>query len=85
MDVEADTVAGTAEVGAVVRLPTPGEALFVTADATGAWYADFHEVGFDLAPGTTVIAEVYDEDGDLTSFTELSLQNAKAGNAEGVW
>ncbi|HLE27018.1 MAG TPA: hypothetical protein VI793_02795 [Anaerolineales bacterium] len=85
VDVEADTVAGTAEVGAVVRLPTPGEALFVIADATGAWYADFHEVGFDLAPGTTVIAEVYDEDGDLTSFTELSLQNAKAGNAEGVW
>lgn len=77
VDVEADTVAGTAEAGASVRLPTPGEALFVTADSKGAWYADLHEVGFDLVPGTMVIAESYDEDGDLTSYELEGPQGAK--------
>jgi hypothetical protein len=69
VDVEADTVAGTAEAGASVRLPTPADdALYVTADSNGIWFADFRHAGFDLLPGTTIIAEVYDEDGDLTSF-----------------
>jgi hypothetical protein len=71
VDVEADTASGTAEAGASVRLPAPpppDKALLVTADGSGAWHADFHDVGFNLVPGTTVIAEVHEEDGDLTSF-----------------
>jgi hypothetical protein len=69
VDVAANTASGTAEVGASVRLPAPpppDNALFVTADSLGTWFADFHDIGFDLVAGTTVIAEVYDEDGDLT-------------------
>jgi hypothetical protein len=71
VDVAANTASGTAEAGASVRLPAPpppDQALFVTADGSGAWAADFDDIGFDLVAGTTVIAEVYDEDGDLTSF-----------------
>lgn len=68
VDVEADTAAGTVEAFANVRLPTPDGELFVTAAGSGAWHADFHEVSFDLTPGTMVIAEVTDPDGDMTSF-----------------
>jgi len=76
VDVEADTATGTAEAGASLRLPTPGEALFVTADSNGYWFADFRQVGFDLLPGMMAIAEVFDDDGDLTSF-EWHMPNSQ--------
>jgi len=66
VNLKIDTVTGTSEPGSVVRLPIPGE-LFATADRKGKWKADFAAAGLDLVPGM-VIAEVYDEDGDLTSF-----------------
>lgn len=68
VDVEADTAAGTAEAFASVYLPTPDQALLVTANGSGMWAADFHDAGIDLVSGAMVIAEVYDPDGDLTSF-----------------
>lgn len=69
VDVEADTVQGVAEPGEQVDLPTLGEGrVSVTADSNGYWLADFRQIGFDLLPGMGVIAEVFDEDGDLTSF-----------------
>ncbi len=66
-DLEADTVTGTAERGTQVRLPVPAE-LFATADENGNWLADFKQIGVDLQPGTMLIAEVFDEDGDNSSF-----------------
>lgn len=71
IDVAAGTVSGTAMAGASVRLPDPpppDRALFVTAGGDGKWLADFRKAGFTLSPGKMVIAEVHEEDGDLTSF-----------------
>jgi hypothetical protein len=67
VDLEAETITGTAEPGTQVRLPVPGE-LFVTADSNGDWLADFKPIEVDLQPGTMFIAEVFDEDGDNSSF-----------------
>jgi hypothetical protein len=71
VDLEADTISGTVEHGAQVRLPlTPQIEFFVTADSGGNWFADLRQIGFDLTPGTMVIAEVFDEDGDNSSFEQ---------------
>jgi len=74
-DVEANIITGIAEPGAVIRLPVPGE-VFTTANDDGQWKANFGEAGFDLVAGTTFIAELYDDDGDLTSF-ELYIPNPR--------
>lgn len=86
VDAGADTLSGRAAAGTVVRLPAPpppDKALFVTADNTGQWQADFHDIGFDLAPGMMVIAEEHEADGDLTSFEwpipTLLSENVAAG------
>ena len=74
-DLEAETVTGTAAPGTQVRLPVPAE-LFVTADTKGEWLADFKQIGADLQPGTMLVAEVFDEDGDNSSF-ELYAPNPR--------
>ena len=66
VDNETDIVTGVSEPAAVVRLPQPG-VFFATADNEGKWIADFGAAGFDLERGSMMIAEVYDEDFDLTS------------------
>ena len=68
VDNEADIVTGKSEPAAIVRLPQPGE-IFATADTEGNWSADFGAAGFDLERGSMIIAEVFDEDFDLTSAT----------------
>jgi hypothetical protein len=85
VDLEADTIAGIGEPGTQVRLPVPGE-FFVTADEYGDWLADFKQMGVDLLPGTMFIAEVFDEDGDNSSF-ELYVPNPRfevRGEADSV-
>jgi hypothetical protein len=70
VNVDADTAEGIVEPNAQVRLPTPdGAALGITADENGYWFADFKQINFDLIPGVMVIAETYEEDGDMTSYT----------------
>lgn len=73
VDLDADTVTGTAEPGTQVRLLVPAE-LFVTADENGNWLADFKQISVDLQPGYMMIAEVFDEDGDNSSF-EFEIPN----------
>lgn len=68
VDVQLETVSGVVEPGTEVRLPISNNELFVTGDSEGYWFADFTQIGFDLTPGTMVIAEVFDEDGDNSSF-----------------
>lgn len=75
VDLEAETIKGTADPGTQVRLPVPSE-LLVTANENGTWLADFGQAGVDLQPGTTFIAEVFDEDGDNSSY-ELYVSNPR--------
>jgi regulation of enolase protein 1 (concanavalin A-like superfamily) len=69
VDIETNIITGIAEPGSAIRLPVPGE-VFASANDDGLWEANFAEAGFDLVAGTTFIAELYDDDGDLTSFEE---------------
>ncbi len=63
-------VYGTAQPGVIVRVPTPAE-IYTTADACGNWEVDFGSAGYVLQPGSMMIAEEFDSDGDLTSFEYL--------------
>ena len=65
VDLAADTVAGSAGAGVSVHVFIGPSQMFVTADAAGAWLADFSAL-FDIVPGTSGGAEVWDEDGDST-------------------
>lgn len=67
VDVASGVVYGTADPWVTVRLPVPCE-LYETADEYGNWDADFGSIGCNLQPGTTMIAEQFDIDGDQTSF-----------------
>ncbi|OGN92690.1 MAG: hypothetical protein A2Z71_02800 [Chloroflexi bacterium RBG_13_50_21] len=71
--VNSDIVEGSADPGDMVRLPIPGE-LIVFADDSGEWIADFANAGFDVQPGTTMIAEESEIDWDTTSY-EVWVQN----------
>ena len=67
-DAEADTVAGTADVGAVVYVwkHEPGEQVAATADASGNWLADL--TGFyDIVPGSEGRSEIRDPVGNGTA------------------
>ncbi len=67
-DAEAETVAGTADVGAVVYVwkHEPGEQVAATADASGNWLADL--TGFyDIVPGSEGRSEIRDELGNGTA------------------
>ena len=75
VDVEADTVSGTAEPGSSVWVDVDGgsSARQVVADEFGNWTVDFSVAGpedwqqpFDIGPGTQVGANQSDEDGDST-------------------
>jgi len=68
VDVDIDIVYGTADPGVDLRLPYTSMGVSVTTDEYGYWFADLGSVGFDVQPGMTIIAEEYDNDGDLTSF-----------------
>jgi hypothetical protein len=68
VDVSSDIVTGTAAPAVTVRLPYTSTGVSVTADASGYWEADLGSLGYDVLPGTTMIAEEFDNDGDLTSF-----------------
>jgi hypothetical protein len=67
VDVASSMVYGTADPGVTVRLPVPCER-YATANEYRNWDADFGSVGCTLQPGTMMIAEQFDSDGDLTSF-----------------
>ena len=67
VNVETNIVTGIAEPGAIVRLPMPLGAFTTTADSNGNWIADYSAAGLDLIPGSMIIAEVYNGEGDLTS------------------
>jgi ABC-type branched-subunit amino acid transport system substrate-binding protein len=78
LDLEADTVAGTANPGATVEVCTnPNNCIrrYATADSRGNWLANFHTPGteweeqetVDIQSGTTGRVTERDEDGDRTS------------------
>lgn len=68
---DADTVSGTADAGAVVRIWPHGHdqiaTLQITTAEDGAWVADFAAVGFNLVPGIGGRSEVGDESGNKTA------------------
>ncbi len=68
VDAEEDTVAGTADEGAVVYVwpHATGQQLQVIVDATRTWQVDFTDV-FDLVPGEAGRSEVRDEQGNSTA------------------
>jgi hypothetical protein len=68
VDKEADTVAGTADVGDTVYVwpHATGQQLQVMADETGAWLVDFTGL-FDLVEGEGGRSEVRDEAGNATA------------------
>jgi hypothetical protein len=68
VDTGADTVAGTADPGAVVQVWAHGDdgVLEVTADQDGTWLADFSGM-FDLVGGTDGRARVYDAAANATA------------------
>jgi hypothetical protein len=68
VDVELDRVYGFAEPNAALRLPYTSEGISITSDSDGNWFADLGGYGYDIQPGETMIAEEYENDGDLTSF-----------------
>ncbi len=70
VDVDLDTIEGSASPGTNIRLPVPSE-MFVTADDSGYWSANFGLLGIDLQPGTTMLAEELENDGDLTIIEYL--------------
>jgi hypothetical protein len=68
VDVDFNIVYGTADPGVDLRLPYTLMGISVTADNDGNWMFDLGSAGYDIQPGETIIAEQYDNDGDLTSF-----------------
>jgi hypothetical protein len=75
VDVDADTVSGTAEPGSALWVDVNGgeSGRQVTADGEGNWVADFSVAGgedwqqpFDIGPGAEVGASQSDADGDST-------------------
>lgn len=91
VDMDADTVTGTAPAAAnvwvgVTRPNTPVVSATVVADANGNWRHDFHD-SVDLAPGMGVSANVADEDGDTTTADRfLQMPTVGAGSdGNGVW
>ena len=68
VDVDADIVYGTADPDVVLRLPYTSEGISVTSGPDGNWIADLGSYGYDVQPGTTMIAEQFENDGDLTSY-----------------
>ena len=70
VDAASDTVAGTADTGAVIQVWPHGfdpiATVQVTAGADGAWLADFAGV-FDLAAGTGGRSRILDEVGNATA------------------
>ncbi len=67
VDADLDIEEGSADPGTNIRLPYPSE-MFVTADNSGYWSVNFGLLGIDLQPGTTMLAEDFDLDGDLTIY-----------------
>ena len=69
VDLFADTVAGTADPGAIVQVwPHAGsEIAQATAGAAGAWLADIGETGFDIVGGTGGRSQIVDEEGNATA------------------
>jgi Concanavalin A-like lectin/glucanases superfamily len=67
VDFASGMVYGTADPSMSVSLSYPCylQATFV---GDGNWYADFRSAGCTLQPGSMLIGEQYDGDGDLTSF-----------------
>jgi hypothetical protein len=69
-----DLVSGSAKAGSGVSLwvnDIPGTDLYIEADSSGFWTADFNLI-YDFVPGTAGIAAQFDEDGDAT-FMEWSV------------
>ena len=70
VDMEVDTISGTAEVGAVVHVwphAFPEYELQPTTGEDGTWQADFAAVGLDLLEGMCGRAEIRDEMGNSTA------------------
>ena len=88
VDLDEDIVRGTADPGDIVRLPTPG-VVYTSADENGDWIAEFANAGFDVQPQTTMIAEEYDDDGDLTSIdvwiSDAYFDVRPNDNSVGTW
>jgi putative spermidine/putrescine transport system substrate-binding protein len=77
VDIESDIVTGRVEPFLEIRLPCPSDSETYVADEDGNGFWEVNLMtgcGFDLVPGAVVIAEVYDEDGDLTTV-EWNIPN----------
>jgi len=67
VDFASGMVYGTADPTMSVSISFPCM-LHATFVGNGNWYADFGSAGCTLQPGSILIGEQYDSDGDLTSF-----------------
>src|SRR5574341_652113 len=86
VDAAADTVAGTADAGAVIQVWPHGfdpiATVQVTAGADGAWLADFRAVGFDLEEGLGGRSRILDEAGNATAVDWTAPASPPSPTAE---